>query len=91
MSGTTQEPLPSTSSPTAAAEKDPDQWVTGDEPMTGAQASYLSTLAADTGRDVPEHLTKAEASKLIDELRGHSARANSAEGGPATSEQAPRK
>ena len=66
---------PTTSDPTANAEKDPDQWVTGDEPMTGAQASYLSTLAQDTGRDVPESLTKAEASKLIDELQAASGRA----------------
>ena len=66
--------LPTTSDPTKAAEKDPDQWVTGDEPMTGAQASYLSTLAADTGREVPEQLNKADASKLIDELRSASPR-----------------
>ncbi|HET9692111.1 MAG TPA: DUF3072 domain-containing protein [Acidimicrobiales bacterium] len=69
------EHLPTTSDPTGAAAKDPDTWVTGDEPMTGAQASYLSTLAADTGRDVPEELSKAEASKLIDELRAASPRA----------------
>jgi hypothetical protein len=66
---------PTTSSPTSGAEKDPDQWVTGDEPMTGAQASYLSTLAQDTGRQVPETMTKAEASKLIDELQAESGRA----------------
>jgi hypothetical protein len=66
---------PTTSAPTANAEKDPDDWVTGDEPMTGAQASYLSTLAQDTGRDVPESLTKADASKLIDELQEQSGRA----------------
>jgi hypothetical protein len=65
---------PTTSDPTANAEKDPDQWVTGDEPMTGAQASYLATLAQDTGREVPETLTKAEASKLIDELHAASPR-----------------
>lgn len=58
----------------ANAEKDPDQWVTGDEPMTGPQESYLSTLATDTGREVPDELTKAEASKLIDELRQESPR-----------------
>lgn len=71
-----QQQLPTTSEPTANAEKDPDTWVTGDEPMTGAQASYLSTLATDTGRQVPEQLTKAEASKLIDELRQDSDRAS---------------
>ena len=66
---------PTTTEPTANAEKDPDEWVTGDEPMTGAQASYLATLAHDTGRDVPEKLSKADASKLIDELKSHSGRA----------------
>ena len=50
-------------------EKDPADWVTGDEPMTGAQASYLETLSRQTGADVPEDLTKAEASEKIDELR----------------------
>lgn len=51
-------------------EKDPDEWVTGEEPMTGAQASYLETLSRQTGEDVSGDLTKAEASKKIDELRG---------------------
>jgi hypothetical protein len=69
------DPRPTTSQPTANAEKDPDDWVTGDEPMTGAQASYLATLAHDTGREVPEAPTKAEASKLIDELQAESGRA----------------
>jgi hypothetical protein len=50
-------------------EKDPEDWVTGDEPMTGAQASYLGTLGRRTGEDVPDDLTKAEASEKIDELR----------------------
>ncbi len=65
--------IPTTTNP-VGAEKDPDDWVTGDEPMTGAQASYLSTLAHDCGTEVPESLTKAEASKLIDELQGESPR-----------------
>jgi hypothetical protein len=69
------EQQPTVSEPTAAAEKDPDEWVTGDEPMTGAQASYLSTLAQDTGREVPDRMTKADASKLIDELQRQSGRA----------------
>jgi hypothetical protein len=68
------EPLPTTSGPTDNASKDPDEWVTGDEPMTGAQPSYLATLARDTGRKVPESLTKAEAPKLIDELQSQSPR-----------------
>ena len=49
--------------------KDPDQWKTGDEPMTGAQDSYLHTLADEAGEEAPEDLTKAEASKKIDELQ----------------------
>ena len=69
---------PTVSDPGPAAEKDPDQWVTGDEPMTGPQASYLATLAHDTGRAVPDTLTKAEASKLIDELRSASDRTGAA-------------
>ena len=50
-------------------EKDPTDWATGDEPMTGAQASYLATLGRQAGEDVPDDLTKAEASRKIDELR----------------------
>jgi hypothetical protein len=49
--------------------KDPDDWKTGDEEMTGAQRSYLSTLAAEAGEQVDDALTKAEASKKIDELQ----------------------
>jgi Protein of unknown function (DUF3072) len=49
--------------------KDPDDWTTGEEPMTGAQESYLHTLASEAGEQVEEDLTKAEASKKIDELR----------------------
>jgi Protein of unknown function (DUF3072) len=49
--------------------KDPDEWTTGEEPMTGAQESYLHTLASEAGEDVEDDLTKAEASKKIDELR----------------------
>ena len=55
-------------------EKDPEDWVTGDEPMTGAQASYLKTLCEETGEDFDENLTKADASKRIDELKGRSPR-----------------
>ena len=51
-------------------EKDPDDWVSGGEPMTGAQASYLETLARQAGVDVPANLSKADASKMIDDLRG---------------------
>jgi hypothetical protein len=50
--------------------KDPDDWVTGDEAMTGAQRSYLETLAREAGETLPADLTKAEASEHIDRLQG---------------------
>ena len=54
----------------ASAEKDPADWVTGDEPATGAQKSYLETLSRTADEDVEtENLTKAEASEKIDELK----------------------
>jgi len=56
------------------AQKDPAEWTTGDEPMTAAQESYLSTLAHEAGEDVPGNLTKAQASRLIDKLQGRSGR-----------------
>jgi hypothetical protein len=49
--------------------KDPDEWTTGDEPMTGAQRSYLKTLSDEAGEPMDENLTKAEASKRIDALQ----------------------
>lgn len=49
--------------------KDPANWTTGDEPMTGAQNSYLNTLASEAGEEVDEDLTKAEASERIEELQ----------------------
>ncbi|MBD0329924.1 MAG: DUF3072 domain-containing protein [Thermoleophilia bacterium] len=55
-------------------EKDPDEWTTGDEPMTGAQASYLKTLSDEAGEPFDEGLTKAEASKRIDELQQRTGR-----------------
>ena len=55
--------------PTGNAVKDPEQWVTGDEPMTGAQASYLQTLSEEAGEEFEPDLTKADASKKIDELQ----------------------
>jgi hypothetical protein len=54
--------------------KDPDDWVTGDEDMTGAQASYLETLAEEAHEPVDSDLTKAEASKEIDRLQAKSGR-----------------
>jgi hypothetical protein len=50
-------------------QKDPDHWVTGDEPMTGAQRSYLHTLAEEAKEPIDDNLTKAQASKKIDELQ----------------------
>ena len=50
-------------------QKDPDEWTTGDEPMTGAQKSYLKTLSEEAKVDFDESLTKAAASKRIDELQ----------------------
>ena len=50
------------------ARKDPDDWVSGDEPMTGAQRSYLKTLCEEARQPFDDHLTKAQASKRIDEL-----------------------
>jgi hypothetical protein len=55
-------------------QRDPDEWKTGDEPMTPAQRSYLETLCHDTDETFSQELTKAEASKLIDELRERSPR-----------------
>jgi Protein of unknown function (DUF3072) len=57
--------------PRSNTEKDPEDWVTGDEPMTGAQASYMKTLSeiADEPEAFDESLTKAEASIRIDELK----------------------
>lgn len=59
-----------TDSTDPSAAKDPDDWTTGDEPMTGAQRSYLQTLAQQAGEPAPsDGLSKADASKRIDELR----------------------
>ena len=55
--------------PTSNAVKDPSDWTTGDEPMTGAQRSYLDTLAREAGEQIPADLTKAQASEHIDRLQ----------------------
>ena len=77
-------------------EKDPSEWVTGDEPMTGAQRSYLKTLSQEAKVDLDEHLTKAEASQRIDELQqitgrgasgGHGARQDASEGNESSPEE----
>jgi len=56
--------------PASNTEKDPNDWVSGDDPMTGAQASYLTTLCEEAGEELPaSDLSKAEASMRIDELK----------------------
>lgn len=55
--------------PTGNAVKDPERWITGDEPMTGAQASYLETLSEEAGEQFDPELSKADASKAIDALQ----------------------
>jgi hypothetical protein len=57
--------------------KDPEDWSTGEEPMTGAQESYLNTLASEAGEEIEPDLTKAEASKRIDELQEKTGRGRS--------------
>ena len=54
--------------------KNPEDWTTGDEPMTGAQRSYLKTLSEEAKVEFDENLTKAEASKRIDELQQQTGR-----------------
>jgi hypothetical protein len=54
--------------------KNPDEWTTGNEEMTGAQKSYLKTLSDEAGEELDESLTKAEASKKIDELQHQTGR-----------------
>lgn len=57
-----------------ALQRDPDEWKTGDEPMTDAQRSYLETLCRETGEAFDDTLSKADASKRIDDLRERSPR-----------------
>lgn len=54
--------------------KDPEDWTTGEEPMTGAQKSYLKTLSEEAGEQMDENLTKAQASEKIDELQRRTGR-----------------
>ena len=58
-------------------EKDPAEWKTGDEPMTGAQASYLKTLSDEANEPFDDSMTKAEASRRIDELQQRTGRGQS--------------
>lgn len=74
--------MTSNDQPAAASNpvKDPEDWTTGDEPMTGPQASYLQTLLQQAGRpesDLDPNLTKAKASELIDELQKETGRGQS--------------
>ena len=67
----------SDTAPTPNPEKDPDDWVTGDEPMTGPQASYLTTLLQQAGKsedDLDPNLTKRQASEMIDKLQEETGR-----------------
>jgi len=65
-----QETLGDASSPGSDnTQKDPSQWVSGDDPMTGAQKSYLDTLAKQAGEELPADMNKAEASQHIDRLK----------------------
>jgi hypothetical protein len=66
------------SHPTSNAEKDPGDWVTGDEPMTGAQASYLKTLSEEAKEEFDASLNKADASRRIEELQAKTGRGASA-------------
>jgi hypothetical protein len=68
-------PRPDTADATGPAAKDPDDWSTGDEPMTGPQKSYLHTLAQQAGQEPPpDTLSKAEASRRIDDLQERTGR-----------------
>ena len=68
-------------------QKDPDQWVTGDEPMTGAQRSYLKTLCEEAKEPFDETLTKADASKRIDDLQAKTGRGQKKEDTAAADSQ----
>jgi hypothetical protein len=66
--------------------KEPEEWTTGGEPMTGPQASYLGTLLQQAGKsedDLDPNLTKAEASRLIDELQKETGRGREGKTGKA--------
>lgn len=69
-------------------QKDPEDWVTGDERMTGAQASYLQTLCQEAGEEFDETMTKADASRRIDELQARTGRGQPAEQDPRSPVQA---
>ncbi|MGN6606163.1 MAG: DUF3072 domain-containing protein [Jatrophihabitans sp.] len=64
----------STQDTSRPAERPVDEWVTGDEPMTGPQESYLHTLAREAGEEPPADLSKADASKEIERLQSETGR-----------------
>ncbi len=67
--GNQNDPLQQTVNQDSNTNKDPDEWITGNEPITGAQKSYLKTLSDEAGEEFPDNLTKAEASKRIESLQ----------------------
>ena len=69
---------PDQTAPTQNPKKDPEDWTTGDEPMTGPQRSYLQTLCREAKEDFNDSLTKAQASKRIEELQAKTGRGKSA-------------
>jgi hypothetical protein len=72
----TQETLGAARPAGDSAEKDPSTWVTGDEPMTAPQRSYLDTLAREAGEEIPADLTKAQASEQIERLQDKTGRSS---------------
>ncbi|SDV47580.1 DUF3072 domain-containing protein [Chitinasiproducens palmae] len=64
-----KQPSNAKDAPPSNTEKDPSDWITGDEPMTGAQASYLKTLSEEAKEEFDANLSKAEASRRIDALQ----------------------
>jgi hypothetical protein len=70
---TSDEPTPAMRNP----EKDPAEWTTGEEPMTGPQRSYLQTLCREAGEEFNDKLTKAEASRKIEQLQTKTGRGKS--------------
>ncbi len=83
MSKNNQEPTD-----TSNAIKDPDEWTTGDEAITGAQKSYLKTLSDEAKEEFDDNLTKAEASKRIEELQQKTGRGTNAQTGQDTTDSA---
>ena len=82
-----QHPNAEQTKPVGNTVKDPDEWTTGDEPMTGAQRSYLKTLCDEAKEPMDENLTKAQASKRIDELQRKTGRGQPRGGQSAESEE----